>query len=476
MTTALRRFACVLGMLAPVVIGPPAHCWSGLSSTAPRKIALAVLGLHAQKSELANMVADAIEVELIQSDRLKVLPSARIQKAAASLHIAPGELANPESIVKLCSALGATHLLTGRCFENQGRLVISLRVLDGTTGLPVRNGAVAAEGAQSAILPIVRSAVDEALKRLPLDAEPAGTADQTHAPRPDPASLASASTRPPASNDELAPLKAAGTLPASAKPGSPLTERDLADLVSRLAKGLGKESEATIETRKPAAPVERVRVLAAFVRLALSADNVADRKGALLDGPPDAQNVPTWARPNVEAALDEGWWDEDRPLKPLEPANWSFVAALLQRMPLVDLPAPAEDTIADGATGLIVDARDLQIQRSSNPRILDESGQALYPDRTHVPNMDYLLEHGLASYSDDEARASRAGARPVRVKAIRTAGPGRDDLVVSHEDAERIRTEDRRSHFLWRWNVVVLVKGRTLVQAAEGTKPPAPSP
>jgi hypothetical protein len=471
MINAIRRTACAFGLLALGLFWTPAHCQT---ASRPRAVVLGVAGIRAQDRELGSLIAEALEVELLQSARVQVVISERVRKAARSLDLEPTELADPADAARLASAIGATHLLVGSCFARENRVVVILRVLDGATGAPVAGGAASAEGAKSDVLPIAKRAAADAMKRLPISGPPSAPGAETGARAAVRVAAAASPPKPAGADDELTPLRAAGLAAASARPGGVLTEKDLAELTGRLAKDLGKGREGAVEVRTPSAPVERVRVLAALVRLALSAENVADRKGALLDGPPDEKNVPAWARPSVEAALDEGWWDEDRPLKPMEPANWAFVAALLRRMPLADLPAPADAPISEGTTGLIVDARELNIQRSSNPRILDEDGQALYPERDHAPNMDYLLQHGLAAYCDDEAKATRAGARPLRVKAIRAAGPGRDDLVVAREDADRIRTEDRRSHFLRRWTVVVLVKGRPASSVTASA--PAPSP
>jgi hypothetical protein len=111
-------------------------------------------------------------------------------------------------------------------------------------------------------------------------------------------------------------------------------------------------------------------------------------------------------------------------------------------------------------TGLIVDARALNLQRAMGPRILDTTGQVLYPDASHVPEIDFLQEHGMASYVTEAGQARRSGPHPLILPALAVAGPGRDDLVVSREAAARILAANRRGRFLERWAVSILVTPR----------------
>ncbi len=471
MVTAHRRAACAFGLLALTAAASTGRTQTPAKPVATPEPVVAIAEIRCDDRDLGRIVTEAVETEMMQADRIRVIGSARVRKAAEPLGLVPDSLTDPDDAMKVAAKLGATHLVTGSCFERADRLIVNLRVLQGSDGSALKGGAASAEGPKTDVLPLVKRACADIAKRLsPVSAKAPARSTTPARPSAKPGATATAPTKPAAAEaDELTPLRSLGLVPPGARPGSSVTEKQLADLVGKLAKDLGKEYDRSVTVKTPGAPVDRVRVLASLVRLALTAENVEDRKGTLLEGPPDAKNVPPWARPSVEAALDEGWWEEDKPLKPMEPANWSYVSVLLGRMPLVEVPTAANAPIADGTTGLIIDARDLDIQRSSNPKIADEDGQAVYPDPAHLPNMDYLLQHGMAAYSDDEARTPRAGARPLVVKALKTTGPGRDGFVVSRDDADVIRAEDKKSHFLARWAVVVLIKGK----AARPVTPPA---
>jgi hypothetical protein len=111
-------------------------------------------------------------------------------------------------------------------------------------------------------------------------------------------------------------------------------------------------------------------------------------------------------------------------------------------------------------TGLLLDALDLDLQRAMAPRIVDVTGRVVYPNRRYLPDMDFLQEHGMASYVTDVASAQRSGSDPLIIRAVAVAGPGRDDLVISREAADLILDANRQGHFLERWAVSVLIRQR----------------
>jgi hypothetical protein len=69
-----------------------------------------------------------------------------------------------------------------------------------------------------------------------------------------------------------------------------------------------------------------------------------------------------------------------------------------------------------------------------------------------------MLDRGLCAYVVDMHSATRVGERPLVVRAIGVSGPGRDDLVVSNQTAERIREANFSSRFLNRWAVCVVCR------------------
>ena len=117
-------------------------------------------------------------------------------------------------------------------------------------------------------------------------------------------------------------------------------------------------------------------------------------------------------------------------------------------------PAPEQRPTSIGYTGLIVDCRGLgQINRVMSPVIKNANGQKIYG---HL-NLDYdrIIVEGMANYTGDMNQASRAGANPLVVKAIRL-----DDFnatpVLSTADADLVLYENSQSHFLDNIAVVFL--------------------
>jgi hypothetical protein len=248
----------------------------------------------------------------------------------------------------------------------------------------------------------------------------------------------------------------------------------LADLAARIGQQLGAQTAKPITVTHPFEPVTRLRVLVTLVKLGL----VGEGTVSLPDGPsarmpPDAALIPAWGVPYVAAAVEQGWWPIDRPLNAREVATWTFVKVVIPRMvgsapeteTVAIIPAPHTDSpppaAADGAagsyTGLILDARGLDVQRAMGPRIVDEDGEVLYPDPRHVPEKSYLEDHGMAAYASSAEEAPRSGSHPLLVQAIRAAGPGHDDLVISRETARQIREANQQSGFLSRWAVSILI-------------------
>jgi hypothetical protein len=230
--------------------------------------------------------------------------------------------------------------------------------------------------------------------------------------------------------------------------------------------------------QRPFAPVSRLRVLAALVKLgtATAAENGAPVPAAPGKMPADAASIPAWGRPFAAAAVEQGWWPSNWALRGQEVATWAFVEAVMSRMisstlsevkeasgkqePAAGARLPWENcsaSAADGHTGLILDARGLELQRTMGPRIVDEDGQVLYPDPNHVPGMSVLQDHGMAAYVKDGQEAPRSGPRPLIVPTVAVTGPANVDLVISRETARRIREADQRGGFLSRWAVSILI-------------------
>ena len=115
-----------------------------------------------------------------------------------------------------------------------------------------------------------------------------------------------------------------------------------------------------------------------------------------------------------------------------------------------------------GYTGLVIDAKGLPLERTFCPGIFDTNGRAIYG----VHNVDpaYAMNHGVAGYAEGaeawqraESGQSRAGARPLIIKAVglRERTKHQCDIVVSPEDGDRILAENQRSGFGAKYAVVL---------------------
>lgn len=126
----------------------------------------------------------------------------------------------------------------------------------------------------------------------------------------------------------------------------------------------------------------------------------------------------------------------------------------------LDFPAPADAVeISERYTGLIVDCRGLVddnvkfLMKTLSPSIRSASGLHIY-DCTYL-GYDKVISRGMIQYRSDPSEQTRAGERPLIVKAIALD----DDLfepIVSDEDADLILNANRVGGFLDEMNVVFI--------------------
>jgi len=110
-------------------------------------------------------------------------------------------------------------------------------------------------------------------------------------------------------------------------------------------------------------------------------------------------------------------------------------------------------------TGLIVDARELNVDPSKAPHVYDTQGNEVYGTMDVDP--DYVIKVGIVQYENtigDAIRDETAGDNPIVVHAVRRgAHPYKSDVIVSDEDAKWIRQADQKSLFLERLKVVFII-------------------
>lgn len=111
-------------------------------------------------------------------------------------------------------------------------------------------------------------------------------------------------------------------------------------------------------------------------------------------------------------------------------------------------------------TGLVIVVRSIHLDRSISPAVVTPDGQIVYGRGWWKPGQldDDFAEHfGIVEYAPAPDLANRVGRRPLVVFAIGVTGPVlsnfKTDVVVSDEDALRIRDANMRSRFLQQMRV-----------------------
>jgi len=109
-------------------------------------------------------------------------------------------------------------------------------------------------------------------------------------------------------------------------------------------------------------------------------------------------------------------------------------------------------------TGLIFDAQTLTFTPSASVKILDEDGREVYGSA--YVSKDWADKYGIVSYVKDLAQAKaneRVAGNPLVIKATKVTGPNNKDLVISNDDARRIRDLAKNLNFLDAGKVVIIV-------------------
>lgn len=122
-------------------------------------------------------------------------------------------------------------------------------------------------------------------------------------------------------------------------------------------------------------------------------------------------------------------------------------------------PRPAD---CDGAvSGLVIDAREVDLRPAMAPKVLGERGQEVYGPS--VVNRNWVIQQGMAGYSPDFEKAvrhERVGSNPLIVKAVAVSGDNRS-AVVAAKDAGAIRAAfSRCPEFLQQARVLFVVRPR----------------
>ncbi|NVI97522.1 hypothetical protein HV824_05230 [Myxococcus sp. AM009] len=132
----------------------------------------------------------------------------------------------------------------------------------------------------------------------------------------------------------------------------------------------------------------------------------------------------------------------------------SVLTASLFSPPAADTVIPINGAGAKKYTGLVVDARGLGVQPVLAPRLLDDSGKALYGAAALANERRAVAAVAAWFQSLDAAKkASLVGDKPLVVKAKGSKG---SDLVLASEDAKALAEANTR--FLAEGRVVIVTQ------------------
>ena len=118
-------------------------------------------------------------------------------------------------------------------------------------------------------------------------------------------------------------------------------------------------------------------------------------------------------------------------------------------------------------TGLIVDARGLDLQPSMSPRIVDRDKRIIYSAASS--DSDYVAKYGLVGYGksrDKAMHSDRIGgenANPFVVKAADITGSYKSDIVLENFDATLVMMADIDGDFLRECRVHILLGPQPIV-------------
>ena len=111
----------------------------------------------------------------------------------------------------------------------------------------------------------------------------------------------------------------------------------------------------------------------------------------------------------------------------------------------------------DVYTGLVVDARGIDVQPALVPVLVDENNTEVYG--AAFVSREFAVQRGLCGYARkiDEADRFRVGPHPLAIKGLHAAPEGRSCIVISNVDAAKLRGASAHLAFLKQCRVVILL-------------------
>jgi hypothetical protein len=145
-------------------------------------------------------------------------------------------------------------------------------------------------------------------------------------------------------------------------------------------------------------------------------------------------------------------------IMPLAMATPSAAPTPTGSEPTPAVKAPESPSAPVVYTGMVVDARGIQARPAMLPRIFDEDGREIYGP-TNV-DFESVVKNGISGYARDLKPAQsnqRVGANPITIKALRSSGSGKSDIIISNADAQNVRLAAEGAVFLKQCKVMIVL-------------------
>ncbi len=125
-----------------------------------------------------------------------------------------------------------------------------------------------------------------------------------------------------------------------------------------------------------------------------------------------------------------------------------------EEKPTYQVPKSTSDV-----TGVIIDARNLEVRPAMSPKIFSSDGKEVFGPRYIDPYKN--PDSPLVAYTRDLETArslARVGENPVIINAIGVVGTNQSDVVIAKADADIIFDQNKLGGFLAEGRVVIIIK------------------
>lgn len=116
------------------------------------------------------------------------------------------------------------------------------------------------------------------------------------------------------------------------------------------------------------------------------------------------------------------------------------------------------NSVSKAFSGLLVDARSIELQPALVFKILDENLEEVFGPA--FASREFVVQQGMAAYYTDIESAKsdpRIRNRPLTVKALRTDYPSQCNIVISNADASKLKSASHHLLFLKETRVVIVL-------------------